>query len=88
MSVFFMRYIVYILYSVSLDRYYVGYTGDSIETRLRKHNANHKGFTSENVDWTVKHIETFPTKKEAMEREKQIKAWKSRLKIEQLISTE
>jgi putative endonuclease len=82
-----MPYTVYIIYSVSLDRYYIGYTGDPIEIRLRKHNAGHRGFTGGNADWAVKYSETFLTKEEAMKREKQIKAWKSRVKIQQLLSS-
>jgi len=81
-------YTVYILYSESLDRFYVGYTGDAIEIRLRKHTANHKGFTGKKFDWILKYIEVFATKPEAIKREKQIKSWKNRVKIQQLLSIE
>ncbi|WP_207422150.1 GIY-YIG nuclease family protein [Desertivirga brevis] len=37
-------YIVYILYSSSLNKYYIGSTSNLPE-RLRKHNTKHKGFT-------------------------------------------
>jgi len=37
-----MIYIVYILYSGSLDRYYIGCTAN-IESRLQKHNDKHYG---------------------------------------------
>ncbi|MDX1270388.1 GIY-YIG nuclease family protein [Bizionia paragorgiae] len=33
-------YLTYILYSDTLDRYYIGYTGDLLIERLRKHNTN------------------------------------------------
>ena len=82
---FTMTYVVYILFSKALDKYYIGYTSDSIEARLRKHNANHKGFTGKNADWTIKHTQAFITKQEAMKREKQIKSWKSRVRMEQLV---
>ncbi|HNQ67231.1 MAG TPA: GIY-YIG nuclease family protein [Bacteroidales bacterium] len=42
---------VYILYSKKLDRYYIGYTGDFLEERLRRHNCEHKGFTGSANDW-------------------------------------
>jgi putative endonuclease len=83
-----MIYIVYIIYSSHLDRYYIGFTGDSLVSRLNKHNSTHKGFTGKNHDWTVVYSETFATKKEAMARERQIKSWKSRRMIEKLISAE
>ena len=82
-----MSYAVYIIYSQSLDRYYVGYTGDSIEIRLKKHNANHKGFTGKKADWILKYTEVYFSKHDALKREKQIKSWKSRMKIEQLIGS-
>ena len=41
---------VYILYSETKNKYYVGYTRDSITERIRKHNSNHKGFTGETGD--------------------------------------
>jgi len=83
-----ISFTVYILFSASLNRFYVGYTGDIIENRLRKHNSNHKRFTGKQSDWVLKYTETFATKTEAMKREKQIKAWKSRDKIDSLISYE
>jgi len=80
-----MRYKTYILYSKTLDSYYVGYTGDEMHLRLAKHNTHHRGFTGRASDWTVVHLETFETKKEAMDREKAIKRWKSRKLIEHLV---
>jgi putative endonuclease len=81
-----MKYSVYIIYSASLDRFYVGYTGGDMNIRLKKHNANHKGFTGGNADWVIKYVEEFETKTGAMKREMEIKRWKSRLKIEQLFA--
>ncbi len=47
-------YLVYILlYSATRDRYYVGYTGDELDERLRKHNSDHKGFRGKVADWKV-----------------------------------
>jgi putative endonuclease len=80
-----MKYIVYILFSVTLNKYYIGYTSDLVE-RLRKHNSNHKGFTGGIGDWEIKYQEEKNTKEEAMKREKEIKAWKSRNMNERLIA--
>lgn len=81
-----MSYIVYILYSTLKDKYYIGYTSDEIEERIRKHNTNHKGFTGGAGDWELKYFEVLNTKEEAKKRETQIKKWKSRKLIEHLIS--
>ena len=56
--------------------------------RIRKHNTNHRGFTGKTGDWILKYHETFETKTAAMKREAEIKAWKSRKLIEQLIGLE
>ncbi|WP_445298479.1 GIY-YIG nuclease family protein [Lacibacter sp. H407] len=81
-----MTYTVYILYSISFDKYYVGYTGDIIAERLRRHNSNHNGFTGGSGDWIVKYTECFNNKQDAIQREKEIKSKKSRKYIEALIA--
>ena len=77
-------YCFYILYSGLIDKYYIGYTS-SIEERLKKHNTNHKGYTGKIGDWSLKYHEKYSTKESAGEREREIKAWKSRKLIEKLI---
>ncbi len=79
-----MSYYVYILYSGSLDRYYVGYAED-IELRMTWHMSNHKGYTSKAKDWEIVYSEKYQTKGEAMSREREIKRKKSRKYIEWLI---
>ena len=82
-----MRFTVYILYSALLDKYYVGYTSGPIAERIKKHLQKHRGFTAKAKDWILVYSESYPDKSLAMGREKQIKSWKSRLKIELLISS-
>jgi len=77
-------YFVYILYSEELDRYYIGST-ENVEERLKKHLANHAGFTGKAKDWQIKYTEEFFEKIQALKREKQLKGWKNRTRIEQLI---
>ena len=83
-----MDFRVYIPYSAVLDRYYVGYTSTGIDVRLRKHNAQHRGFTGKAPDWAVVYQESFRVKSEATKREREIKGWKSRKMIEKLIQKE
>ena len=82
---YWMPFIVYILYSQTADKYYVGHTGDDLPERLRKHNSNHSGFTGANNDWEIKLSEIHHIKTDAIKREKEIKNWKSRKMIESLI---
>jgi putative endonuclease len=53
-----------------------------MQEQLRRHNSNHKGFTGKVADWELKFSEVFPDKTVAIVREKEIKSWKSRKKIE------
>ena len=80
-----MAYRVYILYSPSLDKFYVGHTGDELIERMRRHLSEHKGFTAKAKDWEIAFTETQPTKEDAYRRELAIKAWKSKRMIQQLI---
>jgi len=75
----------YILYSAALDKYYVGAT-NNLEDRLNRHNTDSDKFTSKGQPWALVYSEEYPTKSEAMKREREIKSKKSRKYIEQLIS--
>ncbi|GAB1414749.1 hypothetical protein MASR2M117_01550 [Paludibacter sp.] len=56
----------YILYSKSIDKYYVGATSDEMSERLRRHNSKYrKGFTGKASHWELVYFEIFETKKEA-----------------------
>ncbi len=81
----FMCCSFYILFSASRNAFYVGHTCDDLSERLRKHNSNHKGFTGVNVDWEVVYFESFPDKSMAYKREREVKSWKSRKKLMELI---
>jgi putative endonuclease len=81
-----MPFYTYILYSPTRDRYYIGHTGDELQERLRKHNSNHKGFTGKTGDWEIVYKETLDKKELAYKREREIKSWKSKIKIQRLIA--
>ena len=82
-----MSFFVYILYSKSLDKYYVGHTGGVLSERLKKHLSDHKGFTAKAKDWQIVFREKFNSKTEAYHREMAIKKRKSRKYLEELISS-
>jgi len=75
----------YILFSKKLNRFYIGFTGEDVQSRLAKHLANHTGFTGKAKDWELVYQEVFATKQDAMEREKKLKSWKSSDRIRELI---
>ena len=78
-------YIVYILYSSSIDKYYVGYTND-IGRRLSEHNRQKGKYTDGGIPWCLVHQEEYKSKSEAMNREKTIKSKKSRQYILSILS--
>jgi len=80
-----MGYFVYILYSPKADRYYVGQT-ENLAFRLQHHNEGKVTSTKAYVPWELKHSETYATRSEAMQREREIKVRKSRRYIEELIA--
>jgi putative endonuclease len=66
-------YTVYILYSDSADKHYVGYTSN-LEQRMLSHNhLGKKGFTTRYRPWRIIHLETFSNETEAIRREKWFK---------------
>ncbi len=77
---------VYILYSNLKDSYYVGYTSMELDERIRRHLSSHKGYTGKVKDWKIIYFESFIDKKLAILREQEIKKWKSKIKIKELIS--
>ena len=79
-------FIVYILYSSSIDKYYVGFTND-LERRLLEHNRKKGKYTDVGIPWVVVHQEHYSLKSEAMKREKQIKQQKSRQYILSILSS-
>ena len=80
-----VMFTLYILYSKTIDRYYVGYTND-FERRLSEHNRIKHKYTDSGIPWILVHSEVYLTRKEARHREKFIKSKKSKQFIIELIS--
>ncbi len=76
----------YIIYSPSVDAFYIGVTQEGIEHRLLKHNqsdyVNH--FTSKAHDWQLFLLLPCDSVAQSMKIEKHIKSMKSRKYIQNL----
>ena len=68
-----MSYVVYILHSNKLDRYYVGMT-ENVEVRLSQHNKGMTFSTKGFRPWRLFFVEEYNTRKEARIREKYSKS--------------
>jgi putative endonuclease len=78
-------YYVYILYSESFDRYYVGHC-EEIHARLNRHNSKAVPSTKPYLPWKLVYHEEFSSRSRASARELEIKNKKSRKYIEFLIN--
>ena len=68
-----MKFVVYILYSSSLEKYYVGSTADFAK-RIAEHNSGKGNFTSKGVPWIKVKVIDCSTRSEAVILEKKIKS--------------
>jgi putative endonuclease len=81
-----MPYHVYILFSTTINQYYIGHSHD-LHDRLLRHNNSGSRATKKANDWAIVYTETFDTKAAAFQREMEIKKKKSKKYIEALISS-
>jgi putative endonuclease len=67
-----MPFYIYILYSQSHDRYYIGQTND-VTDRLRRHNNGFEKFTAPYGPWVLNCVIEKATRSEAIILEKKLK---------------
>jgi putative endonuclease len=82
-----MPFYVYIIYSESLDSYYIGQTAN-MEDRIFRHNNSGSKSTKKTKDWKLVYHEVFEDRPSAVKRELEIKNRKSRKYIDSLIQTD
>ena len=70
----------YILYSASIDKFYIGSCQNGLRSRLEKHNNGFYGkhFTSQASDWALFHHIDCENLSQAVRMERHIKKMKSR----------
>ncbi len=76
---------VYVLYSEKYDRYYIGQT-DNRQNRLIRHNKGYVKSTKAYRPWALVYSETYNSRIESVNRESQLKSWKSKVKIAELVN--
>jgi putative endonuclease len=65
-------FVVYIIYSSSLNRYYVGST-DNLEKRFSEHNSGKGNYTSKGIPWILVHSVVCNSRIDAVNLEMRIK---------------
>jgi putative endonuclease len=81
-----MPFFVYIIYSISLDQYYIGQS-ENLNDRVFRHKNSGSKSTKKANDWELVYYENFQSRMEAVLRETEIKKKKSRKYIEWLIKS-
>ena len=77
---------VYVLYSEKFDKIYIGFTSN-LPQRLLSHNElATKGWTIKFRPWIVIYTEEYDQKPDALKREKQLKSFRGRQFIRNLIN--
>lgn len=77
-------YKVYILQSEINSKYYTGYSSN-IEKRIEQHNQGQNISTKSGIPWKIIYTESYPNKKDAWLRERQIKSYKGGEAFKKLI---
>jgi len=77
-------YYVYVIKSQSHDTRYVG-TTDDIYKRLNEHNLGKCRYTSGRRPWRLIYKEKYPTRGEAMKREKFLKSGQGRKFLDKIV---
>ena len=80
-----MPYYIYILKSLTTGKRYTGST-QNLEARLRAHNDGLSPYTKGRGPWELLYSEEFPTRSEAMKREKFLKTGKGRDFLDEILS--
>jgi len=76
-----MNYQVYVLFSSSHKKIYVGYTSNLAERMLSHNELGKKGYSLLYRPWVIVFTEDFQTKPDAMRREKALKGGQGRAYI-------
>jgi putative endonuclease len=79
-------YFVYILRSMKNGRLYTGST-DNVDKRLGEHNEGHNAAARYTRPYSLLHVERFPSRIEAVQRERYLKTGKGRRDLEQILSS-
>jgi putative endonuclease len=77
-------YTTYVLYSASADRLYVGQTGN-LSRRYQRHADGLVRSTAPYRPWRLIHFEQFFTRREAMQRERQLKSHAGRRSLRRVM---
>ena len=80
------NYYIYVLYAPKADKIYIGFSANPANRFIAHNHPKSKGYTHKFQPWVLIHMEKCDFKKEAMDREKQLKSHQGREFIRRLIT--
>ena len=82
-----MAHITYILYSESLDRFYIGSSSESIDVRLDRHNSRYydNSWSIRGIPWTIFLVIDCASQSQAHGIESHIERMKSKVYVRNLV---
>ncbi len=80
------HFYVYILYSESFDKFYIGQTND-LAARFSRHEKGYVKSTKRFRPWKMVHSEEYNSRTDSVRREGRLKSWKSKSMIKKLVDT-
>jgi putative endonuclease len=80
----FDKYFVYILRSCISGKFYIGQTNNLCK-RLEQHNSGYSKSTKSEIPWELVYKEVYNNRSEAMKRERQLKSFKSKSYLNEII---
>ena len=78
-------YYVYVLWSPTAGRSYVGSSGD-VDVRVLRHNAGHSKATKHGIPWRLVYTESFVTRAQAVQREMYYKTGRGREELKAILA--
>jgi len=80
-----IMFYVYILKSISSEKYYIGYTSN-LDKRIERHNKGGSVWSKIYRPWRLVYSEEYNNRSEAIKREKEIKNFKGNVQFKSLIA--
>ena len=77
----------YVIYAPKADKIYIGVSANPANRFIAHNHPKNKGYTKKFQPWVLVHIEKFDSKKESMDREKQLKSHQGRNFIREIINS-
>ncbi len=75
-----MKYYVYILFSLKIQKFYIGQT-NGIDQRIKRHNSGLENYTSKGIPWQLVFYTCCDSRAESMKLERKIKNFRSQERI-------